>query len=108
MKDLYSSDLPRRSMWQKPVGGKVGRPPSTIVVADSEEEVTSPLSGANSNNLTRKTPNVETRNTRNTQKSRWNKVTATERVTRPKRTQTATRRVTRNKHTISRLHVRKV
>ena len=70
VEDLYSSDLPRRSIRQKPVGGKVGRPPSTIAVADSGEEVTSPLSGANSNNLTRKTPNVETRNTRNTQKSR--------------------------------------
>ena len=108
MKDLYLSDLPRRSIQQKPVGGKVGRPPSAIAVADSGKEVTSPLSGANSNNLTRKTPNVETRNTCNTRKSQRIKGTATKRVTGSKKTQTATRRDTRNKHTISRLGVRKI
>ena len=47
VKGLYLLDIPRRSTQEKPIGGKVGRPPTTIAVTDLEEEVVSPLSGAN-------------------------------------------------------------
>ena len=45
--NLHLLDLPSRSTQEKSVCGKVGRPPTTIAVTDLEEEVVSPLSGAN-------------------------------------------------------------
>ena len=105
IKDLYSSELPRRSTREKPksLRGKVGRPPTTITtINDSEERFESPLSGANST-LASNTANVATTRTL-TRTRQQKKQTAAKRntrakcVQRPKRTQTVTR-VTRNTHT---------
>ena len=65
IKDLYSSELPRRSTREKPkpLRGKVGRPPTTITTkTDLRTDFDSPLSGATST-LASNTANVATTRT---------------------------------------------